>query len=515
MTPHNSLISSLLSPTAYPHAVDEVSLVETHISWVLLAGEYAYKIKKPVDLGFVDFSTLEKRRSYCEKEIELNGRLAPDLYLGVVTITRDTNDRLRIEGKEEPIEYAVKMRRFSQDTLLSHLIEQDELTPRHIDSLARKVAQFHATTDVAAAETDFGAADAIWKPVAENFRHIPVPPDHKSRQTQLDQLRNWSEEEFQRRLPIFAARKAAGMIRQCHGDLHLGNMIVEDGEVELFDCIEFNESLHWIDVISEIAFTVMDLEDRGRPDLAYRFLNGYLERTGDYAGLAVLRYYLVYRATVRAKVAGIRYTQSEDEETKRDADEELQEYLNLAESYIKTEPPFILITHGVSGSGKSTVTQQFLETLPAIRLRSDVERKRLFPDEAPDEIRYASEATKQTYAALEKGARVAIEAGWTAIADATFLDRSQRDQFRRLASELGAKFLLLDITAPPNVLRDRVKQRAATGSDVSDADLQVLEAQLKAAGSLSPEEKDDCLTIDTTQPLDMEQLIQDIHSRRR
>ena len=284
---------------------EAVEVVETHISWVLLAGDYAYKIKKAVNLGFLDFSTLEKRRFYCAEELRLNRRLAPDLYLEVVPIAGSA-DHPVLNGPGPAIEYAVKMRRFPQACLLDQVLLRGELTPETIDAIARRIADFHGRTAIADNESPFGTPERAHLPVAENFAQIRPRLRDNEDLIRLDELERWSEREYQARFNALAARKARGLIRECHGDLHLGNMALLDGEAVPFDCIEFSDNLRWIDVISEAAFLAMDLQDRGRPDLARRFLNAYLEQTGDYEGLEVLRYYLVYRAMVRAKVACIR-----------------------------------------------------------------------------------------------------------------------------------------------------------------------------------------------------------------
>ena len=371
------LSQSLATQTAaYPGSVSRIELHETHISWVFLAGEFAYKLKKPVDLGFVDFTTLERRHLFCEEELRLNRRLAPDLYLDVVPIT-GTAESPRIGGQGTAIEYCVRMRRFPDDRLLSRLVAAGELLPRHIDALARQVAEFHARIPVAEPASRFGTPDSVAEPMRANFSHLDRL-DSPEAAALVERLSAWTEGELTARENEFIVRKQNGFIRECHGDMHLGNMILTDDSVTIFDCIEFNPDLRWIDVASEIAFCTMDLEDRGRPDLAWRFLNGYLEWSGDYAGLALFRLYFVYRALVRAKVTGLRRSQGvlSDEENQRLATE-LTNYLKLAERSTQSKTPFLAITHGLSGSGKTWGSQAVVERRGAIRLRSDIERKRL------------------------------------------------------------------------------------------------------------------------------------------
>ncbi len=503
----NQLIQALQRPEAYDHPVAQVQLLETHISWVLLTGQFAYKIKKPVDFGFLDFSTLDKRRQCCDEELRLNARFSEDIYLEVIEITGSPDDP-HIGGSGPAIEYAVKMRQFSQDALLDSMLDRGELLPRHIDALAAEVAEFHARIAVADADSPYGTPQAVWEPVAENFRHLNPSNLNSDHRGQVDRLREWAEVEFERRRPDFQARRQAGFVRECHGDLHLRNMILQGARVLLFDCIEFNSSLRWIDVLSEIAFTVMDLGDRGRDDLAARFLNAYLQQAGDYAGLPVLRYYLVYRATVRAKVTALRLAQPDLTAEERAADEELlQSYLDLAERYTQTKHPQLILTHGLSGSGKSTLTQELLQQLPAVRLRSDVERKRLFAAAESETSLYSEQATLSTYQRLAQAARHVLDGGFTAIVDATFLKRQFRDEFRSLADEVGVPLVILDLTAPVDELRDRLRKRHG---DVSDADLSVLEWQINNQEPLASKERPHAVPVNTDNPVSIDELIEQI-----
>ena len=307
------LIRSLDNPACYDHAVGAVSRIETHISHVLLTGAFAYKLKKPLNLGFLDFSTLDKRRHACEEEIRLNRRLAPDIYLGVVPIT-GTPGHPRINGAGEAFEYAVKMRQFPPDATLDRVDAQGQLSARHIEAIAVTIARFHqADCARAGAESGWGAPQQVCQPMVQNFLHIrPMLTDPADLQT-LDSLQRWCEAEHARLSPILATRKRDGFIRECHGDLHLGNLAWVDDQLLVFDCLEFNPDLRWIDIQSEVAFCYMDLMQRGHTGFAWLFLNRWLETTGDYAGLALLRYYAVYRALVRVKVAVLRAGQTTGE----------------------------------------------------------------------------------------------------------------------------------------------------------------------------------------------------------
>ncbi len=488
-----ALVTALLDPAAYPHPVDRVERVETHISWVFLAGEFAYKVKKPVDFGFLDFSTLEKRRACCEEELRLNRRLAPELYLAVVPL--GGVGRL-VVGGEPAREYAVKMRRFPEADRLDHMLEAGRLTPADMDALARRIAAFHLACPSAPAESPFGTPEAVVAPVVENFAQIApllAAPEDRAR---LEALRAATEAASSRLAPAFAARKAAGFVRECHGDMHLGNMVRWDGGFALFDGIEFNPNLSWVDVASDFAFLLMDLADRGHAPLAWRALDRWLEVTGDIGCLPVLGYYQSYRAMVRAKVAALRASQAGPEEAARAGLwEECHGYLVLAETFTRPGKARLLLTHGLSGSGKSAFAGALLEQLGAVRLRSDVERKRLFglgaaarTDSAPGAGLYTADITGQTYAALRARTREALAAGFPVIVDATFLERARRDDFRALAREMGTPFHILTFTADPAVLRERVARREREGRDASEAGLEVLERQLTTAEPLAADE---------------------------
>ncbi|MFH1494879.1 MAG: AAA family ATPase [Pseudomonadota bacterium] len=501
------LIRALLEPARYDHPVSTVELIETHISWVLLTGSYAYKIKKPVNFGFLDFSTLEKRRFYCAEELRLNRRFAPKLYLEVTPIG-GTPQHPVLNGDSAPIEYAVKMRQFPQEVLLDRMLENGLLSPAEVDEIALQVARFHAMIATNPAPAEFGTPAAVQHPVLENFAQIVERVNGRPEGKMLAALEAWSKTEFTRLRESLAARKENNYIRECHGDLHLGNMAWIDGAVTLFDCIEFNPCLRWIDVMSDAAFVIMDLHDRGRSDLAQRFLNTYLVHSGDFSGLCVLNYYLVYRAMVRAKVACIRGCQQGlDERQQQLAWEQARSYLALASRFTQVSRPWLMITHGYSGSGKTTATQTLLEHSSAIRVRSDVERKRLF-GLAPQEHSqsglktgiYSPEAHRQTYQHLEQVARETLQAGYPAIVDAAFLKLAERKVFQALAKALQIPFVILHLQADETTLRQRITGRQESGKDASEANLQVLELQLNNSEGLTTEETASTFVLNTEHP---------------
>lgn len=491
-----TLIRALQNPALYSHPVTGFEVLETHISWVLLTGPFAYKIKKPVDLGFVDFSTLAKRQFYCHEEVRLNSRLAPDLYCNVIPIS-GSPDIPRLETLDPPFEYAVQMRQFAQDDRLDHVLQRGEVHANHILQLAGDIANFHARIPAADASTVFGQPDHVRQPVLECFAEFHGAVLNGLEHEQIPNLFAWTEQEWKAKQQEFTERKTRGFIRECHGDLHLQNMVMIKGRIVVFDCLEFNESLRWIDVISEIAFLCMDLTFRNRLDLASLFLNRYLELTGDYRGLAVFRFYETYRALVRAKVAAIRLAQARSgDPTQEKMKQECQEYFNLATRLIQSQHPILLITHGLSGSGKTTMTQKLLQHLGAVRLRSDVERKRLFglvPHEPTPPSRvselYSRETTDRIYHALSQLADILLRSGFPVIVDATFLRHQYRMDFVELARRLGVRFAILDFDAPVSELRRRLDSRKRSHADESDATVEILEGQLKTQEPLRPDER--------------------------
>jgi hypothetical protein len=515
------LFAALLDPACYPHPVSGVRVLETHISWVLLTGEYAYKIKKPVNLGFLDFSSLELRRHYCEEELRLNRRLAPELYLDLAEI-RGTPGAPRIGGDGPVLEYAVRMREFPQASLASRALAGGAFGAAEADALAALVAGFHAGAPRAQAR--FGAPDTVLANALQNFEQMlplaKAAPDDRA----LRALRRWTEREFEARSRVFAARREQGFVRECHGDLHLGNIVLLEGRPVPFDCIEFNDSLRWIDVMSEAAFLAMDLEDRGRRDLAWRFLNRYLEATGDYGGLAVLPFYLVYRALVRAKVHLMRSRQSGLRRPERARlTRAFEDYLRLAGRLAAPERPALILAHGLSGCGKTTLTQPLVEALGAIRVRSDLERKRAHgvaplasSGSGAGGGLYTAVINAATYRRLGELAQEALRAGFPAVVDAAFLKRAERDAFRAIAERLDAPFTILDFHAPLEVLRARITQRLARADDASEADLAVLEHQLRAREPLTPAEVAASCAVDATVPAAHEMwrpLIERLHQR--
>jgi aminoglycoside phosphotransferase family enzyme/predicted kinase len=486
-----SLIAALQNPALYPHPVDGFQVIETHISWVLLTGSYAYKVKKPVNFGFLDFTSLEAREHFCGEELRLNQRLTDDLYLEVLPVTGSI-EAPQLGGEGPAIEYVLKMRQFPQTGLLNSLQAKGELTTAHIDAMAAQIARFHLSTPTVPAEHEAGTPENVMAPVRQNFDQIRPFLSDKADLQQLEALQAWAESSFDRLKPLFVQRKAEGFIRECHGDIHLGNVTVIDGNIVIFDCIEFNEPFRFTDVYADTAFLAMDLEDRGLKCLARRFISQYLELTGDYQGLELLNFYKAYRALVRAKVSLFSMPADATPVQRATTLRQYRTYANLAESYSTIPSRFMAITHGVSAVGKSHVAMRLVEALGAIRLRSDVERKRLFGEQtvANDSQAgiYSADASAATYKRLHEIAADILHAGFPVVIDATYLKRDQRDSAAKVAEATGAPFLILDCNAPQAVIESWLAVRQAEKQDPSDATLAVIEAQQASREALTPAE---------------------------
>ncbi len=502
LAPGAELIRSLHDPACYDHPTQPVRLIETHISWVLLTGDYAYKIKKPLDLGFLDFSTVSQRLHACCDEVRLNRRLAPDVYLDVVAIT-GSPAAPRVNGSGDAFEFAVKMRQFDVDATLDRLDAEHRLTAAHVEAIATTLARFHLEGCARAGpDSPWGDPAGVWSSMAQNFTQIAPRLGDPTDRTTLEQLERWSVAEHARLAPLLAARKGEGFVRECHGDLHLGNLAWVDDRLLVFDCLEFNPELRWIDIQSEIAFCYMDLLQRGHAAWSWLFINVWLEETGDYAGVALLRFYAVYRALVRAKVAAIRSEQC-DGDPRADVHGQVRTLLELATALAGSTAPRLAITHGLSGSGKTTATRRLMQEPGAIRLRSDIERKRLagLPALARSgagvgQGLYADDTTRATYGRLADLAAGLLDAGWPVIVDATFSARWQRDLLRALAQSRGAAFGILDFKRDTSLLQHRVETRARAGRDASEADLAVLQQQLAREEPLTADER--AIAIDIT-----------------
>ncbi len=494
MTPetHQTLV------TRFAALFEQSALLQTHISSIVITPEYVYKFKKPVDFGFLDYTSLSKRRHFCEEEVRLGSLGANGLYTGVIPLF-GSPERPALRGDGNPIEYAVCMHPFDGDAQLDRLLDSGRLDTAMIDAIALRLAHFHRDASLSDQDTPFGTPETVLRPMLENLSHLDSLPG-KEAGGSLETLRAWIMREHARLSPLMDARKKRGHIRECHGDLHLRNMALWRGEVIFFDPIEFNEHLRHIDTISDLAFLLMDLEGRGKEGYARRLLSLYLEESGDYGGVTLLRLYKVYRAMVRAKVAALRLTQQHDPRDRETTLRESRSYLKLALSFLRKSEPFLALMHGFSGSGKSAAALALCERTGAIRLRSDRERLRLFDDPAG---RYSADATEKTYKHLEELARALLQEGAAVVVDATFLRRDQRALFARLAEELGVRFAILHTAAPQSLLYARLGARERAKNDISEATRRVLRRQLMEHDPLENGEKRSLVTLHTSSPQQM------------
>jgi len=473
------LLAALRDPATYPDPATAIEHLETHISHVFLAGDYAYKLKKAVDFGFLDFTTLEKRRHACLEEVRLNQRLAPEWYLGVVPVCRGPEGhRIRLDGcsrTEQEAEPIVRMKRLPQDGLLDRLATAGRLEINLMDDIARQLAVFHAQAERGVEIERCGSVESIRAPAIQNFNQtrpyigrVIEPERHRL-------LHDTTEAFLANHAKRFVSRQQAHCIVDGHGDLHLRNMCLAGDRVVIFDCIEFNPVLRAGDVMSDIAFLTMDLDHRALPAHGNRFLNEYLEQSGDYSGLPLLDFYQAYRACVRAKVSC--FEAEQDAAIAREA----AAYFALAERYFTPRTGGLLITCGLSGSGKSTLARDAARELNGIVVRSDAVRKHLaglpLTQRGGDSL-YTPAMTADTYAALRRHGRVIVESGRWTILDAVHGHRSERAAAAALAQELGVPFGILYCEAPPEELRQRLARRTAEGPNISDANVTVLEKQI-------------------------------------
>lgn len=477
------LVRRLLSPAAYPHPVDGIHLVETHISWVFLTGAHVYKVKKPVDLGFLDFTSLERRRAFCDEEIRLNKRFAPQLYVDAVPIT-GTPETASVGGVGPPIEWAVHLVQFEERNRLDHVLDRRDLGADDVQALAADIAAVHAAFPPAAADTRWGTAETFRGIVHLNLDQLRQHrPDLAGRAADLAA---WVDRQLAVHAAALVKRRADGRIRECHGDLHLGNLVRHGGRIVAFDGIEFNESLRWIDVANDIAFLAMDLHARGRPDLAATVISSWAEAADDHASLGLMPLYLVYRAIVRAAVAAIRSAQAAAGGVGETARGECDRYLLLAEQLAAPRRPMLFATCGISGSGKSTLAAAVAAATGGIRLRSDVERKRLAglaaierpADAGATAAVYSDEMSRRTYRRLAELAGTSLRSGWSVVIDAACLRRWQRTLLAEAAAAAAVDLVWLDLDVPAALASARVRRRLDQGRDPSDATERVVADQV-------------------------------------
>jgi aminoglycoside phosphotransferase family enzyme/predicted kinase len=511
-------IDDLLVAAAYPHPIADLQVKETHVSWVVLTGPFAYKIKKPVHYDFIDASTLERRRFLCDEEIRLNRRFAPDLYAGLVAITRD-NGRLSVGGRGEPLEYAVKMRQFEPSQEMAERLARGDVTVEDMSSFAAFLADCHLRAAVAPANGSFGTFEGVRKIMLDNFRPLDRHLGSGPARDQLERLVEWTNGSLARLQPLIELRRQSGAVRECHGDLHARNIVRWQQQWLPFDCLEFNPELRWIDVIADAAFLFMDLVSHRREDLACEFLNRYLEETGEYAGLRLLPLYASNCALARAKVDALGAETAAPME-RRGLESRLADRLATAVRFADAKRPAIVIMHGVAASGKSSLAQRLVSALPAVRIRSDLERKRL-EGVAPlarrifgvGEGAYGAASTRATYGRLLELADSALDGNCSVVIDATFLDAAYRAMFRNLALDRHFPFLIVSCASDAVTLASRLRTRALNALDPSEATQAVLDEQLRTLQPLTADELQHSISVDTSSPGTASEAVKAIQAR--
>lgn len=496
------LIQQMLQPGFYPHTVKEpIQLIQTHISYVLLTGDYAYKVKKPVNFGFLDYSTLDKRKHFCTEELRLNQRGAQPLYLEVLPVTQVEN-QFQLGGTGKPVEYALLMCSFPQEALFIKMFELGLLGETHMEELGRVVAQYHAKAQTNDYIRTFGEVPQVRAAIEKNYEQTKKYIGGPQTQVQFEETKQYTDNFFEEHSELFASRIQNNWIRECHGDLHLGNICLWQDKILLFDCIEFNEPFRFVDVMYDVAFTVMDLEARQRPDLGNAFVNKYVEQTGDWEGLQVLPLYLSRQAYVRAKVNSLLLDDpAVPVAGKEEAAATAAHYYQLASEYTKPRQGQLILMSGLSGSGKSTIARQLARQIRAIHIRSDAVRKHLggipLQERGGDDL-YTAEMSQKTYDRLLSLGIMLASQSFPVILDAKYdrqqlrIDAVNQAEFHQLPLQI------LHCTAPLEVLRERLQKR--TG-DIADATAELLEAQQAASEPFTKVEQPYVNTLDTSQPL--------------
>jgi len=475
------------------------TLVQTHLSSLLLGRQWVLKLKKPIALDFVDFRNADRRRQACEEELRLNRRTAARWYVDVLPVTGST-DAPRLGGHgdpaDEPWDWALRMRRFDETATYERLAAAGALGEAQIDALAARVAAFHRALPPSPAA--WGDPQTALAFALANLRTLAAALPAQA--AALAALRDWTCARHAALAPVLARRRAQGRVREGHGDLHLGNVVWIDGDAVPFDALEFDPRLRHTDTVGDAAFAYADLLDHGLPALAWRYLGGWVEACGDHDGLPLLRWFAAYRALVRAKVAAIRAQQADADALAAAATAAAQRRVALALALAQPPRPQLVLTCGLSGSGKSSVAQRLAERLGGLRVRSDVERKRLHglaPTARPTDpaTLYHPGATQRTYARLLTVARWAVDGELNLVVDAAYLRRAERDAMRALARTLGVEATVVECRAPAAVLRERLARRAAAGRDPSDATAEVLALQQRVQEPPAPDEG--AVTLDT------------------
>jgi hypothetical protein len=514
-------LAGLMAPLAYPHPVDAVELIETPIAWVLLAGQFAYKVKRPVRYPFIDLTSAERRRLLCEEELRLNRRFAPALYLEVCEIVSvEGAARIRLRTGESGqahrgiLEHAVRMRRFSRRDELDHLLASHHIEPVELEAFGRSLAEVHAGLPEAQADSLWGTPQGVQTQLVRNLLECAEAAGDFGTAEEVLALRQVFEQRILAARSCMAVRREAGRVRECHGDLHSRNIVRLDARLVAFDCLEYEPAFRWIDVADEIAFLTSDLGSRHCGRHAHAFLSGYLARSGDYHACRLIRLYEVHRALVRAKVAALSAAGLAQGPERQSLRQEHQRLIAHAAAALTPGKPLLLLMCGLSGSGKTWLARLLAERLSALHLRSDVERKRRagLGSQARSgsglaEGLYSSRMSACVYDDLARAAQDGLTGGYNVIVDATFLRREQRTRFAALGATLGSPARFVCCQAPLPVLRARVLARARVALDPSEADLSVLDWQRGRIEPFGPDDPFDVTYVESADPQALEKVL--------
>jgi uncharacterized protein len=496
------LIQQMLQPGFYPHQVKEpIQLIQTHCSYVFLTGDFVYKLKKPVNFGFLNYSTLELREHFCQEELRLNQRGAAELYLEVLPIIL-VDQQYLLGGTGEAAEYVLKMLQFPQEALFSSLFEQDLLDETHMEELGRVVAQYHAKSETNDYIRTFGEVAQVRAAFDENYEQTEQYVGGCQTQEQFDQTKQYTDSFFAERGELFKSRIANNFIREYHGDLHLRNIALWQDKTLLFDCIEFNEDFRFVDAMFDIAYAIMDLDVRQRKDLSSAYLNTYIENTGDWEGLQILPLYLNRQSYVRAKVTSFLLNDpSVPAEVKEEAAKTAAIYYKLAWEYTQPRQGQLILMSGLSGSGKSTTARQLARKHGAIHLRSDAVRKHLggvpLYEKGSNDL-YSPEMTEKTYSRLLQLGILLADQGYTVILDAKYDRQNLRGDVIKEATAKQIPLQIIQCTAPVEILKERLEKRQG---DIADATADLLTSQLQQVEAFTDAEKSYVKILNTTEPL--------------
>lgn len=507
-------IAALLNPAVYPVRTGSVQHLQTHISHLFLTDEEVYKIKKPVDFGFLDFTTLELRHHFCREELRLNRRLSPDIYREVVALRDDGTGGLRFDGTGAVREYAVRMRRMPAERMMSRLLDEGRVAAEEIDQIAARVASFHAAAACDERIAAFGSPAALRRNWEENLRQTEPYRGRTLSAADHRLIGAWALQLLDERTALFAARQQGGFIRECDGDLHSENICL-DGQVHIFDCIEFSERFRMSDTSADVAFLAMDLEQHGRRDLAERFVERYQASSGDAGLRELLPFYLVNRAFIRGKVESFRLDDPLiPEEERQAAAGRARRFFRLARGYILRQrlAPTLLITCGASGCGKSVLARELAFELGLAYFNSDSERKQLAgiaPTERGAAI-YDADWNRATYDRLLVLAAAELAAGRSVVLDATWRRREERQRCAALAADQGARLVIMAPVCPPELVQQRLLQRQEADCDSSDGTWQIY---LSQAAQIDPPQSDEGCLVMPDARLAPEQMVEQVLQR--